>query len=381
MESRIANLPVRRSAWRQPSTRVRLDGPYLSEYAPLLLGERMRAVKAIVEGVADTNATVLIHGESGVGKDIVARAIVAASRRHSTPIVKVNCAALPAELLESELFGHEKGAFTGAYRQKLGKFEYAHHGTVLLDEIGELPLPLQAKLLHVLQDREFSRVGGRELIRVDTRIIASTNRNLQVALRRGEFREDLYFRLNVVEIHIPPLRERKDEVIPLARRFVERARRQSGRAVELRPEIIQRFMEYPWPGNIRELDNFVGRLVALGHVPGCYDDLLRSVTARKPKGGDRRPAEQTPAPRPTPPEVSLGLKEIARRAARNAERHALQEVLERVRWNRTKAAKFLKVSYKTLLLKIDECGLAENSRRVISDAESIDARDEAAVPC
>jgi transcriptional regulator with GAF, ATPase, and Fis domain len=329
-----------------------------SDHQALLLGKRMRAIKAIIEEVADTDTTVLIRGESGAGKEVVARAILSASGRHNRPFVKVNCAALPAELLESELFGHEKGAFTGAYQQKLGKFEHAHTGTMFLDEIGELPLALQAKLLHVLQDGEFSRVGGRQLIRVDARIIASTNRNLERALARGEFREDLYYRLNVVEIWVPPLRDRRDEIVPLARHFLEQANRQAGRCAELTPELLQRFMEYPWPGNVRELDNIVRRLVVLGPVPGFYEELMASLKTPEPRSEEGRLAEQASPGEPGPPEISLGLKQIARRAALEAERRALQAVLTRVRWNRTEAAKLLKISYKTLLYKITECGLS-----------------------
>src|SRR3989442_445837 len=188
------------------------DGPLAANdtRVPLLDGSpQMRAIRTVIENIADTDATVLIRGESGVGKDLVARAIHAASARHGGPFVKVNCAAIPPGLLESELFGHEKGAFTGAHRRKPGQFEYANKGTIYLDEIAELPLALQAKLLHVLQDFRFARVGGNALVDVDTRVIAATNRDLEHAMTRGEFREDLYYRLNVVEIHIPPLRERK----------------------------------------------------------------------------------------------------------------------------------------------------------------------------
>jgi transcriptional regulator with GAF, ATPase, and Fis domain len=195
--------------------------------------EAMRAIHCIVQEVADSSATVLIRGESGVGKDLVARAIVSASQRPQQPFVKVNCAALPAELLESELFGHERGAFTGAYQRKHGKFEFAQHGTLFLDEIGELPLALQAKLLHVLQDREFFRVGGRELIEVDTRVLASTNRDLKAALRDGQFRDDLYYRLNVVQLWVPPLRDRHEEIPSLAAHFASQFGEPSGRRVEI----------------------------------------------------------------------------------------------------------------------------------------------------
>jgi two-component system, NtrC family, response regulator AtoC len=331
-----------------------------SKYPPLLDSTpAMRAVQEIISRVADTNTTVLIRGESGVGKELVARAIHAASPRHAHPFVKVNCAALPAELLESELFGHEKGAFTGAYRRKLGKFEFASKGTLFLDEIGELPLSLQAKLLHVLQDHEFSRVGGREVIRVDIRVIASTNRDLEVALGAGQFREDLYYRMNVVEIRVPPLRERREEIPVLVNLFLDKFQRQYDREVKLPPDVIHSFSEYAWPGNVRELENVVRRLVVLGQVDKVQEELLRNNHGNGAKG---TAADETPT-LPAPPEPSVGLRELSRRAARAAERKAILEVLEQVRWNRSEAARLLKISYKTLLTRINECGLAPKKRR------------------
>ena len=348
------------------------DNPYLGEYlVASTLSERMQALVEMVREVARTDATVLIRGESGVGKNVVARAIHAASARRTGPFVLVNCAALPAELLESELFGHEKGAFTGAYRLKPGRFEFAGGGTLCLDEIGEMPRVLQAKLLHVLQDLQFSRIGGRELIRADVRVIATTNRDLEVAMRDGEFREDLYYRLNVVEIHVPPLRERPEAIAGLARSFLERYNSQYAREVSLPPETVALMGTYPWPGNIRELENFIRRLVVLGDPQRAHRDLLDRL---KTSGVSR--AAPPPAPSPgigvaaagsvsaASSSVSAGiltgtfdLKAIARRAARDAERQALMEVLERVRWNRTAAARILKVSYKTLLSKLTECGI------------------------
>ena len=336
---------------------------HLPKYPPLLGSTpAMRAVQEIINGVADTSTTVLIRGESGVGKELVARAIHAASPRHAHPFVKVNCAALPAELLESELFGREKGAFTGAYRRKLGKFEFANKGTLFLDEIGELPLPLQAKLLHVLQDQEFSRVGGRELIRVDTRILASTNRNLEVALAAGQFREDLYYRLNVVEIRVPPLRERREEIPILVKAFLEEFQRQYGRKVELPPEAMRCFTEYAWPGNVRELQNLVKRLVVLGNVGKIQEELFSGLRNNGGNGSKEVGADETPDP-PAPLEPAVGLRELSRRAARAAERRAIEEVLEQVRWNRSEAARVLKISYKTLLARITECGLGPKKTR------------------
>jgi two-component system response regulator AtoC len=312
----------------------------------------MRAIRSIVESIADTDTTVLIRGESGVGKDLIARAVHAASARREGPFVKVNCAAIPQELLESELFGHEKGAFTGAHRRKPGQFEYANQGTIYLDEIGELPLALQAKLLHVLQDFRFSRVGGHAPIDVDARVIAATNRRLEEAMARGEFREDLYYRLNVVEIQVPPLRERREEIPALVTWFLAKFNAQYGRHKTLAPETLTRLSEHPWSGNIRELENIIRRMVVLA-------DGERDFAAQASRVNPLRAVPSQPAA-----SVTESLREIARRGAREAERHALSEVLARVRWNRAEASRILKVSYKTLLNKIAECELTAPERRL-----------------
>ena len=324
----------------------------LTDHVPLLDGSPpMRAIQTIVENVADTDATVLIRGESGVGKDLVARALHAASARRGGPFVKVNCAAIPPGLLESELFGHEKGAFTGAHRRKPGQFEYANKGTIYLDEIAELPQALQAKLLHVLQDFRFARVGGHAVIDVDARVIAATNRDLEHAMTRGEFREDLYYRLNVVEIRIPPLRERREEIPLLVASFLARFNAQYGRTKRLSPETLTRLMEHAWSGNVRELENVIRRMVVLTDGEQAFETLVA-------RGRNGHAAAARPAPL-----VTESLRDIARRGARDAERKALEAVLERVHWNRAEASRLLKVSYKTLLNKISECGLTPPSRR------------------
>src|SRR5438552_2996718 len=270
---------------------------------PLFDGHpRMRAIRSIIESIADTDTTVLIRGESGVGKDLVARAVHAASIRRAEPFVKVNCAAIPQGLLESELFGHEKGAFTGAHRRKPGQFEYANRGTIYLDEIAELPLGLQAKLLHVLQDFRFSRVGGNGLIDVDTRVIAATNRDLEEAMTRGEFREDLYYRLNVVEIRVPPLRERREEIPALVAWFLGKFNAQYGRYKQLAPETLTRLMEHTWPGNVRELENIIRRMVVL--ADGERDFAVQAARIRPSRAVSPQPTES--------------LREIARRGARDA---------------------------------------------------------------
>jgi two-component system response regulator AtoC len=314
---------------------------------------KMQPIRDLVSKVAATNTTVLLRGESGVGKEVVARAIHKASPRSGKQFLKVNCAALPSELLESELFGHEKGAFTGAYRQKPGKFEAADQGTLLLDEIGEMPLRLQAKLLHVLQDGEFSRVGGEKIIDTDVRLIAATNRDLEASIRTHQFREDLYYRLNVIEIRIPPLRERREEIPVLLDHFLHKFNAQYGRAVDVPPETVRAFVEYHWPGNIRELENAVKRIVVLGSARPVHVEIVAALgngarsAVRPGVAVDSRPGVDAP----------ISLKEIARQAAREAERVAIKEVLDRVHWNRAKAARLLQISYKALLYKIVQCGL------------------------
>jgi two-component system response regulator AtoC len=318
--------------------------------APIFeLSSPMRSILTIIDNIADTDATVLVRGESGVGKDLVARAVHARSTRRHGPFVRVNCAAIPSGLLESELFGHEKGAFTGAVQRKLGRFEFANQGTIYLDEIGDLSLELQAKLLHVLQDFRFSRVGGHAMIEVDARVVAATNRDLETAMARLQFREDLYYRLNVVELRIPPPRERREEIPVLATWFLDRFNLQYGRHKRLAPETLSLLDEHPWPGNVRELENTVRRMVVLADGEQEFAALVAKSRQR------------CAPPRLIP--VGEGLREIARRAAREAERTALAEVLERVRGNRLAASRILRVSYKTMLNKITEYGLTVSSGR------------------
>jgi transcriptional regulator with PAS, ATPase and Fis domain len=293
----------------------------------------MIAITAIVDRVARTDVTVLICGESGVGKERVSQRLHRHSRRHDRPFVKVNCAALPFTLLESELFGYEPGAFTGADRQKPGKFELAHTGTIFLDEVGEMPMAIQAKLLQVLQDGVLSRLGGRRDTCVDVRAIAATNRDLASLVHAGEFREDLYYRLNVVDIHVPPLRERREEIPLLVEHFLDLYARQYDLALPtVSPAAMRRCLAHSWPGNIRELENFVKRVVVLGDDAWPEDQAVAAVVSI--------------------PQETLGLKEIGRRAAREAERQALLTVLESVRWHRADAARILRVSYKTLLSRL-----------------------------
>ncbi len=312
--------------------------------------EAMRRVQALIDQVADTDATVLVEGESGVGKSLVAHALHAQSARRDRPLVKVNCPALPSELLESELFGYERGAFTGAHRRKPGKFELADGGTLVLDEVGEIPLPLQAKLLHVLQDRSFARLGGTQDISVDVRVIGASNRDLAHAVRAGLFREDLYYRMNVVHVAVPPLRERREEIPGLIDHFLQKYARRYGRPPRpLAPPTVARLMAHPWPGNIRELENTVKRLLLLGE-----EAVLRALKAVPPGNGAsvlQGMGEEATALHP------WDLKAAARRAAREAERALILQALQIQGWNKMAAARRLQVSYRALLYKIRAHGL------------------------
>jgi two-component system response regulator AtoC len=315
---------------------------------------KMRDVRDIIEQAAGVNVTVLITGETGTGKDLVARAIHEASARRRGPFVKVNCAALPRELLESEMFGHERGAFTGAHQLKLGKFEAADRGSIFLDEIGDLHPALQGKLMHVLQDGQFSRVGGRSTIKVDVRVLAATNQDLEGAVVTGQFREDLFYRLNVIQIRVPPLRERPEEIPLLADYFMLRYSTLFGRdPVTLPAETVQRLLRHRFPGNVRELENVIKRIVVLG------DRGLGQSTLPPPSPGAD---DKIAAPARTAP---TSLKDISRNAAHGAERAAIREVLEQTRWNRVQAAKLLGISYRALLYKIKEAALDPHPARPI----------------
>jgi two-component system response regulator AtoC len=338
---------------------------------PTTLSTAMQRVWELVHRIADTDVPLLLIGESGVGKDVVARRIHASSHRASKSFVKINCAALPGELLESELFGHEKGAFTGAHAEKPGKFELAHLGTIFLDEIGEMDFRLQAKLLQVLQDEEFYRVGGKRSIRVDARVVVATNRNLETAIAAGNFREDLYYRLNVVTIRVPPLRERKEDIGPLVRYFVEKYHaRYKGGLDQIPPEVMERFHAHDWPGNVRELENLVRRLVVLRDPAMVLGELSPArILAPAPADGaaGTHPAV-TPAGLHAPLPEDAPLKEVGRRAAQLAEREAILRALMRTGWNKRKAALRLQISYKALLYKIKECEIIDPRRAaMVSD--------------
>ena len=338
----------------------------------------MKSIAQVIEQVSDNDVTVLIRGESGVGKELVARAIHQRSPRKDRPFVKVNCAALPSELLESELFGHEKGAFTGAAMTRIGKFEQADTGTIFLDEIGEMKASLQAKLLHVLQDAQFTKLGSNKPISVDVRIVAATNRDLEAMMIRNEFREDLYYRLKVIEVTVPPLRERRQEISHLTQFFMDRyARRYNRPTRELSPDLAELFQSYEWPGNIRELENMIKRIVILQDEQLVIREMTRSprampayaaATAAHPPvdadAGDTAVAvadEDDAEDEPAAAAPTGGrLTDVSKASALKAERTVIEDTLRQVHWNRRRAAEQLGVSYKTLLNKIKECGISRN---------------------
>lgn len=319
----------------------------------------MRKIQHVINQIADTDVTVLIQGESGVGKEVVAKSVHTSSDRNEGAFIKVNCAALPSELLESELFGYEKGAFTGATGRKQGRFEVADGGTIFLDEIGEMSPGLQAKLLQVLQDRTFSRVGGNREIKVDVRIVCATNRRLEQMVRDGEFREDLFFRLNVVSILIPPLRDRREEIPLLCDLFMRRYSVTYERPIrELSERLVSAFDRYSFPGNIRQLENMIKRILVLGNENSILEEVLGGGLA----GSGGATATDAGAldeilERAEKEAGTVPLKEVGRQAASEAERQVIEQVLYHTSWNRKQASKILNVSYKTLLHKIRESGL------------------------
>jgi len=340
----------------------------LGTEATLLFGDsqNMVEVKELIDLVADTDATVLIKGESGTGKELVARRLHALSSRNKKLLVKLNCAAIPQELLESELFGYERGAFTGAQRQKPGKFELAHGGSIFLDEISEMHPSLQAKLLHVLQDGEFTRLGGKEDVSVNVRVISATNRVLERAVEQGTFREDLFYRLNVVSIFLPPLRERKEDIPMLVEYFLKRYNNYYNKTAKpFSSDTIFRLMEYNWPGNVRQMENLVKRYVILGNEAQIIKEAL---SAPPEQAGYHVATAQIAGFVPHvanivhEPEIihhvekkdmsNVSLKDLGRKAALEAEQEAIERVLNQTKWNRREAAKILKISYKALLNKI-----------------------------
>ncbi|MFZ1050897.1 MAG: sigma-54 dependent transcriptional regulator [Candidatus Sulfotelmatobacter sp.] len=312
----------------------------------------MRKIRSQAALVANVDIPVLLLGESGTGKEVLARLIHKLSPRAHRTFLKVNCAAVPADLLESELFGYEPGAFTGATHAKPGKFELCNRGTILLDEIGEMPPALQAKLLHVLQDQQFSRLGSRSIIKVDVRILAATNIDIPQALATKRLREDLYYRLNAFTLQLPPLRERKEEIPILLKHFMTRMAEQYARPqLPLSPPLLEACQRHSWPGNLRELNNFLKRYLILG------DENLAAAELQPLHDGNGGGARTDSGVKSG--EAGGGLKSLARSAKDEAEGEAIRQALEQTNWNRKQAAGLLQISYKALLYKIRQYGIAE----------------------
>jgi len=314
----------------------------------------IRQIYAVVEKVANTPSTVLISGESGTGKELIARALHENSNRHAGPFIKINCAAIPKTLMESELFGYDKGAFTGAVGAKPGRFELAHGGTLFLDEIGEIPIEMQVKLLRVLQESEFERVGGIKTIKVDVRLVTATNRDLLEEIGAGNFREDLFYRLNVVPIQIPPLRERREDIPLLADHFIskfnERLKKQ---IVAISPEAVEQLVAYNWPGNIRELENLMERTILFCEGPEIRVSDLPPEIVGVAVPASAATTEEGPRP------AAGSLKEAVRAETERVERELIQRALDATGGNVTQAARKLKISRKSLQTKMKELGLRE----------------------
>ena len=322
--------------------------------------------KELINHVADTALNIIICGESGVGKEVVAQSLYQKSPRKGKPFIKINCAALPEGLLESELFGFEQGAFTGAERRRRGKFELAHGGVLLLDEIGDMSMSLQAKLLHVLQSGEFSRLGSEKELKTDTWILAATNHELEQDIKNEKFREDLYFRLNIIKIYISPLRERPEDIPLLIDHYLKKYS-PLFKNTQAKPDysLIEKLQKYHWPGNVRELQNVLKRILVMGNWEAIVDELTHSCYAT-----DNLTTTETSSKEPSIvsdilnadggslPDLELfSLKDIKRRTLNKVEKEAISYVLGRTDWNRSKAAKILKISYKTLLYKISDLNI------------------------
>lgn len=341
--------------------------------------EQIKRIKELIRQVVNTDLGVMICGESGVGKELVARALHFQSYRRNAPFVKVNCAALPGELLESELFGYEKGAFTGAEKLKLGKFELAHEGTIFLDEIGDMPLMLQSKMLQVLQDGEFSRIGGRADVKVNTWIVSATNHDLEEDVKRGLFREDLFYRLNIIKIVVPPLRDRKEDIALLVEHFISRYSKQFNYSFVPDKHVMDIFNRYHWPGNVREVENYIKRLLVLNDWEEVKEEILDRIHSYS-NGKSVAPASIDDKVRPDLTQSLLdelivnekkksgglafaSLKDIRKKALMKIEKEIIEQVLKRTNWNKKQAARHLKISYKALLYKVKDMNIKGPAER------------------
>jgi two-component system, NtrC family, response regulator AtoC len=334
----------------------------------------MKEIQGLLGPIGWSDAPVLIQGETGSGKEVIARELHAQSPRAKKAFLKVNCAALPSELVESELFGYERGAFTGAFQKKAGMFEIADGGTILLDEIGDMDVRLQAKLLQVLQDQEFQRIGGKETIKVDVRILAATHKDLERAIVDRQFREDLYYRLNVINIQVPPLRERKEDIIPMAEFLLRRHTVQSAQAPAITMALKHAMTAYHWPGNVREMENFIRKFIVL-RDPDALARELHAKAMRNPLtlASAPVPAPDSNAHTALPPvqqaEVASPILEQVTKAKQQAETEAILAALNSTRWNRKQAAALLKIDYKALLYKMKKLGVDDKPVTMPSAAE------------
>ena len=365
VEIHINNV-LEKSRLKQEVTHLKTELRAKSQYDSFVGDSpKILQVKSLVEQVADSELTVLIRGESGTGKEIIARMLHNISGRSEESFTKVNCAAIPRDLLEAELFGYEKGAFTGAHKTKPGRFEIANKGTIFLDEIGDMPMELQSKLLQVLEQQEFVRVGGINTIHVDIRIICATNRNLEDAIKSRYFRDDLFYRLNEITVFLPPLREREGDIVLLANHFIEKYNKMYKKEnPPLSNEILEQLAAAPWPGNVRQLENMMKQAVVRGDESIITDLLITqsSDTAPVPAGtiettssGQMMPK----TPSSTTPVGSCSLKQVVSIVVAREEKALISKVLMRTNWNRRKAAEIMEISYRSLLYKIKDYGLNE----------------------
>ena len=341
-----------------------------SKSGPPIVGvsKNIERVRELIEHVAHTGLNTVVFGESGVGKEVVAQNLYQKSPRLGKPFIKINCAALPEGLLESELFGYERGAFTGAEQKKKGKFQLAHSGVLLLDEIGDMSLPLQAKLLHVLQSGgEFSPLGSEKEVKADTWVIAATNHDLKKDIDEGKFREDLYYRLNIIKIYLAPLRDRPEDIPPLIEYYIkEYTSMLNNRHIE-KPDanVIDRLCAYSWPGNVRELQNVLKRMLVLGDCGQIVEELFNSERAVPDTCGSEDALNHNASlskildlgGKNSPDNQSFSLKTAKKNAVEMVEREIISHVLSKTDWNRSKASKILKISYKTLLYKISDLNI------------------------